>query len=115
MPSPSTLDKDRQFIKDIIDVASKAASYTRDYSEEEFALDEIRCLAVTRLVEIAGEAASRISFETKSKFPEIPWREMSDARNKAIHGYAEVDYLVIYSIATKYLPEVAGRLTGISI
>ncbi len=37
--------------------------------------------AVARNIEIVGEACSKVSKETKSKFPEIPWRDIVAMRN----------------------------------
>jgi uncharacterized protein with HEPN domain len=34
-------------------------------------------LAVTRLVEIVGEAAKHVSEETRSLYPSIPWRAIA--------------------------------------
>jgi len=44
-----------------------------------------------RTLEIIGEAAKKISQETKTKHPEIPWDEIIGMRNKLIHDYFRVD------------------------
>lgn len=103
MPNLSILEKDRGFIEDILEAADKAIGYMEGYTIEAFLKDELRCLAVTRLVEIVGEASSRISKETRDGLTEVPWREMSDARNKAIHDYMDIDYRIIYKIVTDHL------------
>ncbi len=44
-------------------------------------------LALIKDIEIVGEAASRISNETKQAAPEIPWANISGMRNRLIHAY----------------------------
>jgi uncharacterized protein with HEPN domain len=53
--------------------------------------DRIRFLAILRLVEIAGDAASRVSESTRSVHPGIPWHELIGTRNRLVHGYDVVD------------------------
>lgn len=60
--------------------------------------------AVTLEIIIAGEAASKISSDFKQKYPELPWREMSDTRNKLVHDYWDVDYRIVWDIACDFLP-----------
>ncbi len=43
----------------------------RRYSRRELETNRMLQLALTRLVEIIGEAASRVSHETRSRYPEI--------------------------------------------
>lgn len=115
MQGPSTQDKDREFIRHIIDANAEATDYICGFTVEQFLADPMRCRAVTKMVEIAGEAASRVSKEMKATLPEIPWREMADARNKAIHEYFDRDYVIIYSIAVEYLPDVASKLSALEL
>ncbi|MFZ1043659.1 MAG: HepT-like ribonuclease domain-containing protein [Anaerolineales bacterium] len=44
-----------------------------------------------RRIEIIGEAARRVSTETRAKYPEIEWREMTSMRKLVIHEYDVVD------------------------
>jgi len=48
-------------------------------------------LALTRLVEIVGEAANRVSQATRQKTPGIPWPQIISMRNRLIHGYDVID------------------------
>lgn len=38
-----------------------------------------------------GEATKNLTGEFKLKYPEIPWRNIQDTRNKLIHEYFEVN------------------------
>jgi len=43
--------------------------------------------ALVRLVEVIGEAASRVPEEFHSRYLEVPWRRTVGIRNRLIHGY----------------------------
>ncbi|HRO92187.1 MAG TPA: DUF86 domain-containing protein, partial [Promineifilum sp.] len=61
-------------------------------------------LALVRLMEIIGEAAGRISPETRAKLPEIPWSDVVAMRNRLIHGYDNVDHDILWDTITHDLP-----------
>ena len=62
--------------------------FLTNINEDDFLSGDIweKHYAVVRVLEIIGEAASSLSTELKTNFPNIPWRLMSDMRNKIIHG-----------------------------
>jgi len=67
-------------------------------------------LALTRLVEIIGEAAARVSAQTREQYPDIPWIEMIGLRNRLIHGYDAVDLDILWDILKEDLPPLIQRL-----
>ncbi len=70
-------------------------------------------LALTHLLEIIGEAAARISEETQSRYPQIPWRQIIGLRNRLIHGYDVVDLDILWDIADQDLPSLIAELKAI--
>jgi uncharacterized protein with HEPN domain len=66
--------------------------------------DEQLTLALTRLLEVVGEAAKHISEDTRGAHPDIPWKETAATRDRLIHEYFDVDLNVIWDIATTDLP-----------
>ena len=85
-------DRDESIsIRQMLDAAQKVLKYTRDVDFEEFKNDELKVLAITRLLEILGEAARRVSQDLRADYPEVEWREIIGARDRIIHGYDSVD------------------------
>ncbi len=60
-------------------------------------------LALIKRIEMIGEAASRVRPETRQQFEEVPWRDIVDTRHRLIHGYSEVDLVIVWKIATEEL------------
>lgn len=67
-------------------------------------------LAMTRLMEIVGEAASHISDEFRVQHPQVPWSQVVAFRNRLIHGYDRVDFDVLWEIIRHDLPALIRKL-----
>ena len=63
-----------------------------------------------RLLEIVGEAASRVPAEERTRHPDIPWPEIVGLRNRLIHGYDSVDFDILWQIVTHDLPPLIAAL-----
>jgi uncharacterized protein with HEPN domain len=42
-------------------------------------------------VEIIGEAATKVSADTRADCPEVPWADIIGMRHRLVHAYFEVD------------------------
>ena len=51
--------------------------------------------AIIRAIEVVGEAASKVTNETKDSAPDVPWMAIVGMRNRLIHGYFDVDSDVV--------------------
>lgn len=70
-------------------------------------------LSVLRLLEVIGEAATRLPDDIRNKHPDIPWRSIIGLRNRLIHAYDEIDLDIVWDILTLDIPEVIERLERI--
>lgn len=66
-------------------------------------------LALVRLVEIVGEAASRTPAEERFLYPDVPWYETIGLRNGLIHGYDSVDFDISWQIVRHDLPALVRQ------
>ena len=70
-------------------------------------------LALTRLLEIVGEAANRVSEDMQQRHPEVPWRQIVGLRHRLIHGYDAVDLDILWDIVRYDLPLLIAALEEI--
>jgi len=73
---------------------------------ESFYQDELLQSWVVRNLQIIGEAANRISIETRNKSKYIPWEKMIGMRHVLVHGYFEIDLDVVWSVLENDLSEL---------
>ncbi len=76
-------------------------------------LDRMLELALTRLMEVLGEAARRVPEEFHQRYPEVPWQDTTDLRNVLIHGYDIVDFDELWRIIQEHLPPLVQQLQAI--
>ena len=76
--------------------------------------DRMLNLALVRLVEVIGEAASRVPEEFRSGYPEVPWRQTVGIRNRLIHGYDSVNFDILWTIIQDDLPPLIEQLHRIA-
>ena len=94
----------------MLEAARQAVSIVNGRARADLDSDELLSLALARLLEILGEAASKVSREFCAKHPDMPWVQMIGARNRLIHGYFEVDADIVWNIVTEDLPPLIATL-----
>jgi len=62
--------------------------------------------ASVKQIEIIGEAANYISDETKEKFSEIQWRQITGLRHVLVHEYFGIDSRLIWQIIVDDIPSL---------
>ena len=82
---------DALYLAHMLDSARKAASEVRNFTFEEFSADENLHLACLHLVQTVGKAAARVSAETRARWADIPWRQITRMRHRIVHDYLDVD------------------------
>lgn len=104
---------DQVSLKDMLSHAEESIEILGNTSREELAENRVIQLALTRLMEIVGEAANRVSQETQQEHPKIPWPQIIGMRNRLVHGYDVVDYDLLWDTVTNDLPSLIITLKEI--
>ncbi len=104
---------DKLYIKDILEAIIKIEQYTNGVKLEVFVRDNKTIDAVVRNISVIGEAVNYISVEIKSKYTQIPWREIADMRNKTIHEYFGIDLDILWKTVKEDLPTFKEQLIEI--
>ena len=98
----------KDYLQDILVAATHAVEFIADTSLEAFSDDVQKVYAVTRALEIIGEAARRIPPSVQAAHPHLPWQEMIGMRNMVIHEYFGVDTEVLRRTVQEDLPPLRG-------
>jgi len=97
-------------LRHMLDAAREALSFIAGRSNDDLSRDRMLVLAPVKEIEIIGEAASRISDESRNALPQIPWPKIIAMRNRLIHAYADVDLSIVWDTLTGALPELLREL-----
>ena len=101
---------DMMRVRHMLDHAREALALARGKLRADLDSDRVLSLALVRLLEVIGEAATRVSKETQAKYAAIPWSEIVGLRNRLIHGYDSVDMDILWEILTHDLPSLVAQL-----
>ena len=101
---------DKQRLLHILESIEEIEKYTAGSNLEVFLQNSMMKFASVKQIEIIGEAANYISEETKNKFSDIQWRQITGLRHVLVHEYFGIDSKLIWQIITDDIPELKIKI-----
>lgn len=105
--------EDRVRLLHILDACDSVRRFVTGRRREDLDSDEMLQFALVRAIEIIGEAAARVSEETRRMIPNVPWAQIVAMRNRLIHTYFEVNTEILWRTAVEDLPALAVALAHV--
>src|SRR5687768_17160210 len=84
-------------LRHLRDAAEKAIAFSAGKTRSSLDDDELLRLALTKLVEIVGEAAKQVSDATRQEYPSVPWVAAGRMRDRLIHHYFDINLDVLWA------------------
>jgi uncharacterized protein with HEPN domain len=104
------MQRDPQFLLDMLQSAELIASYTDQISKDEFIQNVQLQDAVIRRLLVIAEAARRVSEITRQERFDISWSEMNGMRNRLVHEYDDVDFDIVWDVVQNEIPSLITAL-----
>lgn len=92
------------YLQDILLAAQQACAHAYGLTFSDFTRRRLHRSAVQWELTVIGEAAARVSLDTKVAHPEIPWSQMTGLRNRLVHRYFGADLDILWSVVREDLP-----------
>ena len=102
--------RDDAYLLDMLVAARKAVAFAAELTHQEFVRSDLHQNAILKVLEVVGEAASRISEDFKTAHLEIPWPQIVGFRNRIVHVYFEIDLGVVWKVVQDDLPVLISQL-----
>ena len=104
---------DPSYLVDILLAARSAVKFADGLTQQQFEQDALHRYAIMKVVEIVGEAASRLTAKTKEELPGIEWGKIIGMRHRLVHDYFAVDYDILWEVVQNDLPKLISQLEAI--
>ncbi len=90
----------------ILEAMDAIERFVEGMEQEEFKQDDKTSSAVIRKFEIIGEVAKRVPESIRRKYPQVPWREMADMRDRLIRAYFDIKYDIVWRAIKQRIPPI---------
>ena len=105
--------RDPQYVAHILDCIGKIEKYLAGVSRDDFfhPRNDMMQDAVVRELTVIGEIAKRFSRQFRDNNLKIPWDDITGMRDKIVHDYESVDFIVVWETVTEDIPFLKKALT----
>ena len=101
---------DLRHAQNMWDAADEVTRLTAGKSRSDLDDDPILAIALIKLLEIIGEAASHVNQDSRDDHPDIPWADIAPMGNRLAHACLDVNLDIVWKTVTEELPPVMGVL-----
>jgi uncharacterized protein with HEPN domain len=105
--------RDRIRLQHLADALNSAIRFAQGRERGDLDSDEMLLFALVRAIEIAGEAASQVTAETRAQLPDLPWSSIVGMRNRLVHAYFDINRDILWTTVTEAVPALAERLKNL--
>jgi uncharacterized protein with HEPN domain len=101
--------EDRLYLGHIRQAAERIVLFSRE-GEAHFRNDLRTQDAIIRNLQVMGEAAKKVSAETRTAHPDVPWRDIAGMRDRVVHDYFGVSLDIVWDVVVNHIPALLGVL-----
>ena len=107
-------DEDRIRIGHMIEAAEDALGFVAGRTRSDLDTNRMLLFALVRAVEIIGEAANKVSDETRSASADIPWKAIIGMRNRLVHAYFDIDADILWVAVSVEIPALLAQVKALT-
>jgi uncharacterized protein with HEPN domain len=99
---------ERDALEDISDNIARVMRFVDGFDLDAFLADDKTFYAATRCLEVISEASRRLSPAFKTRFPDIPWKDVAGSGNIYRHNYESVQERRVWATIHDALPALGA-------
>ena len=107
-------DEDRIRVGHMIEAAEDALGFIVGRTRADLDTNRKLLFALVRAVEIIGEAASKVSDETRNAHAGIPWKAIIGMRNRLVDAYFDIDADILWVAVSVEIPALLAQVKALT-
>ncbi len=92
------------YLRDIQEGIELAIEFVEGMDFDQFCQDKKTIFAVSRAIQIIGEAVKKLPSSLREENPQLPWKDIAKMRDKVTHQYFSVKLDVVWDTVKQDLP-----------
>ena len=100
---------DRLYLGHILEAVDRILLFGQD-GETRFRTDVRTQDAIIRNLQVMGEAAKKVSAQTRDAHPEIPWKDIAGMRDRVVHDYFGVSLDIVWDVVVHHIPPLRDKV-----
>ena len=101
------------YVRDILEEIHLVIEFTQGMTFDDLLSDIKTQRAIEKCLGNMGEASKKIPDSIRKKYPEIPFKQMSQMREIVVHDYDGINYMIIWDTVTRELPPLEERIESL--
>lgn len=101
---------DRIRPRHIADALNSAIRFVQGRRREDLDSDEMLAFALVHALQIVGEAAGKVSAETRAQRPDVPWLTIIGMRHRLVHAYFDINLDILWTTAAEAAPALLAQI-----
>jgi uncharacterized protein with HEPN domain len=81
---------DQAYLLDMLTAARDARDFAAGLTRDEYEASRLAQYAISHTLQIIGEAAARVSDDTRNSAGDVPWTQLIGLRNILVHDYGRI-------------------------
>ncbi len=110
---PKTRENDPIRLRHMLEWAQISVRIAAGETGPSLDADVVLRSALSRTLQVIGEAANNVTAESRRAHPTIPWADIIGMRHKLVHVYYAVDLNIIWTTVSVYAPPLVAELQRI--
>lgn len=105
-------EKDLPYLQHVLDACADVAEFVAQ-GRAEVATSKLVLNGVVRQLLVVGEAVKRISPETRSLAPNVPWKQIAGMRDRLVHDYFDIVPEQVWNAAFTDIPRLQIQIEAL--
>ena len=102
--------RDQAYLLDMLTAARDARDFAAGLTREKYEASRLAQYAVSHALQIIGEAAGRVSDDTRNSVVDVPWTQLIGLRNRLVHDYGRIDRDILWDTLQVDIPSLIDQL-----